>query len=373
MRKCILAISFLNLVMISMLSKADPSTEVLLPASSSSANPLSSGLQSGRYQTKEPSPEDQPIYSAKRNKKKSKDKKPASENAAVAAPEVNAAEIESEVVPTSPPVPAPTLGDQVRDIFKGGAEHTGQIYREQVHPDDVRNNKVEIDFASGTIYNNSTSNLAYRNYYSFAPFMKAGAHLWLTPLVGISGSYLSSFSETIPSALSSGSTVSVKSEWTQLSIDFRKFFGMSRRANSLNYGLFYDQYKMNVSQAEVSRVGLNSAGFGIYLNARVPTAPTYAWTFGGEVLPSVSHSETQTALNLQSGTSNTASRFGFFLGGELKLSRENQLIWMLGTRVEKDQFSGASNLADPYSGTTPNGVGVVNTWTYFNLGYRWGQ
>ena len=362
---------------ISVAAYADPSSEALLNISSedsssiNSVDPATAGLQSGRYQTKPADPQDKPVYTAsKKPKNKSKGKKPASE-----APPVIAT-----VAPTTPSAepdvsekPTPGLGDQVRDIFKGGAEHTGQVYREQIHPDDIRNNKVELEADSGMIYNSSTANLAYRNYYSFSPFMKAQARLWLTPLVGISGSYLSTFSETLPSTNASAGSVNAKSEWSELSFDFRKFYGLSRRANSLNYGLFYNEYKLTIPATEATRAGLTSQGVGLYLNVRIPTAPSYAWTFGGDLAPSINHVENQTALNLQSGPSNTASRMGFFLGGEMKLSRENQLIWSLGVKIEKDQFSGTSNLSDPYTGLTPTGVTVTNTWTYFNLGYRWGQ
>ncbi len=352
---------------------ADPSIEILLNNSSGAGTgsvekgATSSGLQSGRYQAKEPNASDQPVFKIK-EKKKSKGKKPASESAPIKV-DIPAAIEEPEVSVK----PTPELMDQVRDIFKGGAGHTGELYREQIHPDDIRNNRVELEVGTGTIYNNSTANLAYRNYYSFAPFMRAQAHLWMTPLVGISGSYLATFSETLPTTNSSGNSVSVKSDWSELSIDLRKFYGMSRRSNSLNYGLFYNQYKMSVGASELTRPGLLSQGLGLYLNVRIPTAPSYAWTFGGDVAPSIIHGESQTGLNLHSGATNASSRIGFFLGGEMKLSRENQLVWSLGVKIEKNQFSGSSNLADPYTGQTPAGVTVTNTWTYFNLGYRWGQ
>jgi len=346
--------------------QADPATESLLHAGVSSEDSSVSGLQSGRYQAKPSTPDDEPVYKPK-PKKKMNSKRPASVEPAVLA------EVPEAAPQELPPKAVPGVGEQVVDILKGGTDRTGEVYREQIHPDDIRNNRVELDVGTGMIYNNSTANLAYRNYYSFAPSMNAGAHLWLTPLAGISAHYLSTYSETVPSTSALATSVNVKSEWAQLSFDFRKFFGMSRRANSLNYGLMYSQYKLNVSASEPTRPGLLTSGLGLYLNLRIPTAPSYAWTFGGDISPSLSHSETSTALNLQSGSSVQASRLGFALGGEFKLSRENQLIWSLGVKVEKDQFSGTSNLSDPSTGLTPTGVNVTNTWTYFNLGYRWGQ
>lgn len=87
----------------------------------------------------------------------------------------------------------------------------------------------------------------------------------------------------------------------------------------------------------------------------------------------LSHAEQQTSLGLTSGASNTSSRIGISGGGEFKFNRSSQVIWTLGVKMETNQFSGAASIADPATGTTPTGVGITNTWTYLNLGYRWGQ
>ena len=369
-----MSISFSGLIFIATMflarvAIADPASDMLLISSESSDGPT--GLQSGRYQAKEALPDDQPVFkpkSALKDKKKNSGKRPASDSAPVP---VAIAPVVEEV--EEPVKPAPGVGEQVSDLFKGGADHTGETYREQLHLDDVRRNKVELEINSGMIYDSSIANLAYRTYYSFSPSIKVQAHLWLMPLVGISADYMSTYSETLSSTKANASSVNVQSTWSDLSIDFRKFYGMSRRSNSLNYGILYTQYQLSVPASETTRTGLSSQGFGLYLNARIPTAPSYAWTFGGDFIPTLIHGETQTALNLQSGSSNTASRLGLFLGGELKLSRENQITWNLGVKMEKDNFTGSPNLTDPYTGLTPSGVSITNTWTYFNLGYRWGQ
>jgi hypothetical protein len=346
----------------------------LLNGKGSPQEPSQAGLQSGRYQIKKDDTET--VIFPKKQKKpfkaavKKYRKHPASENLALPVKKVEPqkpAEVEE------PEIKEPTLTEQVSDILTGGHNQTANIYREQVHPDDVRVNKIEVDVSSGFIYDSSIANLSYRNYFSMAPDLSVGGRVWITPLVGLSGRYTSTFGEDVAATNSSTNRVAVKSEWTEIAIDFRKFYGMSRRANSLQYGFIYSEYKFGLSTSETTRVQLKSSGVSLYLSSRIPVAPSYAWVIGGDVAPIISHNELATGLNLQSGTSVASSRVGAFVGGEIKFSRQNQVTWTLGLKMERNQFSGNSNQADPYTGSTPNGVSVTNTWSYFQLGYRWGQ
>ncbi len=76
---------------------------------------------------------------------------------------------------------------------------------------------------------------------------------------------------------------------------------------------------------------------------------------------------------MSSGSSPETSRFGLDIGGEIKFSRQHQLIWKVGYQLEKNQFSAVSTLPDPETGTVSENVGVSNSWTFFQFGYRWGQ
>jgi hypothetical protein len=78
-------------------------------------------------------------------------------------------------------------------------------------------------------------------------------------------------------------------------------------------------------------------------------------------------------LDLSSGEAGESTRVDFIIGGELKLARQNQIIWNLTTSFEKNQFNGQANVVDPERGTAPKGVSVENSFVLFSLGYRWGQ
>lgn len=356
---------------------ADLYTETLPTGKSSGQIPSETGLQSGRYQIRQDQSE-QLIYpkasilKPNSNKNGKWNKRPASESDAV--PAILPVKKEEATADINKPEPVePTIQEQVSDLMSGGRKKISEVYREQIHPDDIRMNKIEVDIGSGLFYNNAKANFSYRTYYSFAPNLSVGAKVWLTPLLGISGKYQSTYGEDVAATTNTNNRVAIKTEWVEAAIDLRKFYGFSRRSNSLQYGLIYSEYKFNPPANDGTRIALKTSGVGLYLSTRIPVAPSYSWTFGGELFPILSHSEIPTTLNLQSGASVSSSRVGLNFGGEFKMSRQNQIIWSLGIKIERNQYSGSANMTDPETGTTPTGVSVTNTWTALQLGYRWGQ
>lgn len=361
----------------SSLAFADIYTDTIQTSQGSGANPSETGLQSGRYQIRQDKKEEiiYPKESFKKSNSKTNhklNKRPASEGEILPTTLPSKGEESSSVNEKQEPI-EPTIKEQVSDLISGGRKKVAEVYREQIHPDDIRMNKIEVDIGSGLFYDNSKANYAYRTYYSFAPNLSLGAKVWLTPLLGISGRYQTTYGEDVSATTNTNNRVAVKSEWIEAAIDLRKFYGFSRRSNSLQYGLIYSEYKFNPPASDGTRVALKSSGVGIYVSTRIPVAPSYSWTFGGELFPILSHSEIPTTLSLQSGSSVSSSRVGLNFGGEIKMSRQNQIIWNLGVKIERNQYSGSANMTDPETGTTPTGVSITNTWTSLQLGYRWGQ
>lgn len=356
---------------------ADIYTETIQTSQNSGQNPSETGLQSGRYQIRQDQSE-QLIYPKVNSKKSISNKNakwnkhPASEGDPVPTDLPNKKTEPAEPADMPEPV-EPSIKDQVSDLISGGRKKVAEVYREQIHPDDIRMNKIEVDIGSGLFYNYSKANFAYRTYYSFAPNLAVGARVWLTPLLGISGKYQTTYGEDVAATTNTNNRVAIKSEWVEASIDLRKFYGFSRRSNSLQYGLIYSEYKFNPPANDGTRIALKTTGVGLYLNARFPVAPSYSWTLGGELFPILSHAEVPTTIILQSGAAVSSSRVGVNFGGEFKMSRQNQMIWNLGLKIERNQYSGSANMTDPETGMTPSGVSVTNTWTTLQLGYRWGQ
>jgi hypothetical protein len=267
----------------------------------------------------------------------------------------------------------PNLVDQVKDLVLGNPQPTIELYKEQVHPDDVRLNKLEINVTPGFLYVDSKSNYSFKNFTSASPFAQMGAAIWFTPLLGINGSYGLTTAADINEGFSSNNKTSVVFEKIELAADYRKFFGMSRRSNSVTIGLHYIENTFSPAADNLKRVKSKTNGIGFHFQSRFPIAPSFSWILGAKLEPKLSHQEQDTGINLRSGDSVETSRFGFNFGSELKLSRHHQMILNLDLSTEKNKFSGLANTQDPESLVTPNGVSINNSQIIFSLGYRWGQ
>lgn len=267
----------------------------------------------------------------------------------------------------------PNLADQAQSLFTAKTEKIYDFYREQVHPDDIRNNKVEIEFAPTAVYNDSSSNYSFREYNSYFTALKLKANVWLTPLIGLSGQMLFSLGSDIDANDGTRSRVATKYDNLDLGLNFRKFFGISRKSNSIETSLLYSDYKFSPSSDSTARLKTKTTGFGLGVKARFPTSASYAWTLGGSFFPRLTHDESENAVAIESGSIMESSRLGLDFGGEFKFSRESQLVWNLGLSSERNQFDGAASLVDPQWGLTPSHVSVTNTIYMFSLGYRWGH
>lgn len=290
-----------------------------------------------------------------------------SSNVTVAAPTT------TPVLTETPEVEEPTIGEQAESLFSSKANKIYDFYREQIHPDDIRNNRVELDVMPVVVYNDSQSNFTYRDYQSFFDALKFKSNVWFTPLIGISGEIMFSFAADVDSLAADRSRIPAKYEMVDFGLNFRKFFGVSRKSSSLEFSVLYTDDKMTVPSDNTSRPRLKTQGVGAGLKARMPSSANYAWVFGGSFFPRLQHSESATGANIQSGASGENIRIGLNLGGEWKFTRESQMIWDMGVSAERNIFGGSASLPDPSTGLTPTNVSVTNTLYMFSLGYRWGR
>lgn len=283
-----------------------------------------------------------------------------------------------EAMPAVQPPPTASLGEepgirtQAESLFNDGAQKVYEFYKEQIHEDDIRNNRLEIEVSPTAVYNDSSSNYSFREYQSFFNALKVRSNVWLTPLIGVSGQILFSFAADVDSVIDQ-SRVSTKYEFMDVGLNFRKFFGMSRKSNSLEFSILFNENKTSPTSDNLSRPKLSSSGFGVGLKARLPTSFSYAWVIGGSFFPRLQHDESETGIDVNSGSMEESARIGLDLGGEWKFDRESQVIWNLGLSSERNVFDGTANLPDPSTGATPSNVSVTNTLYMFSLGYRWGH
>jgi hypothetical protein len=296
--------------------------------------------------------------------------------------EVTPTNVESPVVTTTPtpaPPPAPiakeepSFSQQAKSLLGTDADKVNDFYDEHFDEADPRHNKVEISFAPAFVTSESSSNFSYRNYRSVFTAMNLGANVWLTPALGVGGSFLFSLgADTSGDAVTNTRTI-VRYELLDMAIKFRKFFGFSSTSKSMEFDILYSDYKTTVPADDLYRARLKTSGLGAKMTLRVPSSAEVAWLVGGSFYPRLQHAEEKTGLNISSGNNTENTRVGLQLGSEITLSRQAQLFYEASVTSEKNLFDGSAALIDPATGNTPKNVSVTNTFYMFSLGYRWGN
>jgi hypothetical protein len=332
------------------------------------------GVETGRYEIHH-----EASLAAVVLKHAKKTRKPSSEDAEtkVAVEQKAEAEIKVQapalVVDNSEEKLEPSLSEQGRELLNGKVDKIYEFYQERIHPDDPRNNRVEIQISPGFMHNESKSNYSFRDYGSSFSNLTFESRVWFTPLIGVSGKFTFSFAADLSGDKVTQSRIPAHYEFLDLAVNLRNYFGLSRKAKSWELDLLYTDYKLDAPSDNNYRARLKSSGLGLGLKTRLPTSASYAWTLGASFFPRLQHSEEATGAAIQSGGGAESARIGFDVGGEYKFTRFSQVIWSVGMMSEKNLFSGSAGLVDPATGQTPSNVGVTSTFYMFNLGYRWGQ
>jgi hypothetical protein len=242
---------------------------------------------------------------------------------------------------------------------------------EQVHPEDRRNNRVELSLAPMYFYDGSSSSYSFRNFTTQGPGLGLQADLWFTPTFGMHGDYKSSLAASVTSPAAK-QTVKLGYQSVEVGPRFRKHFGLSRKASSLLYGVDYVVYDASVPGSIVDRVSTTTSGLSLSLQAGLPSSISYQHFIGVELQPKLIHSEKSSA-NIHAGGSNETNAVGAWLGGEWIFDRTHQMFWKAQHRIEQNRFDGTASTLDPETGTIPQGSTVTNSLTIFSIGYRWGS
>lgn len=280
------------------------------------------------------------------------------------------------VEPTTAVVASPAsspITSQMQELVLGGSPEEIDLYRDRLHPEDTRNNLVELTLAPGYVYTNAASNYWFREYYSSAPVLMIGAQIWVTPFFGINTSITNSMNASIDSTTATDNRISLDQQWLDAGFRWRSFYGVSRKAPVMSFGLDFSEYTVRVPSSATQRVGTKTNGAKLSWEAMIPGGNSFAWQFGGFIIPRADHNENKSALTLKSGTSDESTVIGLWLGGNHTFDRRSQLFWRIQHSVEKNTFEGAASTADPVTGATPTGVSVTTGTTMFTFGYRWGN
>ena len=279
-------------------------------------------------------------------------------------------------IPAAPPVSSAAVVAPKPEESPGAVIEAGPDLRAPIEPvveDDRRQNLLELDIAPFYVYNGSDSPATHRRYSASSTGMSAAGRIWFTPTFGAQARYASTFAASVSDSLTSGNRVGADHDWTQVGLRSRRFFSAKGNSASLTFGVDYWAYEFNVPTEATLREKIRTTGVGISLEGDFPTSSSYAWTVRLSAVPRARHEESSTQNTIRSGGSPETNVVDLGLGGRLSFDRSNDLYWRLSHRVEQTRFSGPSSAGDAQTGSILSGVTVMNSFTFFEFGYSWGN
>jgi|GEM_PF-5499855 len=267
----------------------------------------------------------------------------------------------------------PPLSEQFSSLFNKEGNSLLDYYSDKIHPEDIRNNRLEVDIHSMYSDIKSHSNYSYRQYETQFVGFDLGTNVWITPGIGITSRISYSIAASIPNSAPSNSNSLAKFEDLDFGFKFRRFFGSSRRANYFETTIVLLDSKINVLADDSQRMRTKTNGIAVLMNVYLPVSPHWTHHFGVFFAPRLSHSEASTGIEAFSGSPGDSNKFGLIVGSDLKFNRENQVLLDLGIYSEKNQFTGLTSLQDQDTNNVLNNTAVRTTTSVLRIGYRWGK
>lgn len=355
--------------------QVDPSAEILLRNSSSSAE--EEDIEKGRYTrsvrrnqrntqtrpTTRPSP---PTAKSSKNPKANAeaDSKPSVENKEVADATQN---------PNGPVTEKPSELEVMKDLMPTRGNQATQEYFRQIDREDSRRNILDISVAPMFFSVHSDSNYWYRDYRSYGPGLGLGASIWFSPFLGLTTSIKSSLSTDIVGNPAATESLSADHLWVDVGFIFRRFTTLKKNSSLIKYGLGFRDYALKIPSDSNQRVNINTSGVLLSVEWGGEVKEGKRNNFGVEIVPKANHIENYAAVNIQSGNDNETNIVGVWVGQEFEFTRKQKVFWRLKHSFEKSLFGGSANVTDPETGVAPTGVVVNQSKTFLQLGINFGN
>lgn len=284
-------------------------------------------------------------------------------------PQVSADEITQQEVPK---VTDPTLEENVRAIVTEEDPDSLVVYKKQIHPNDVRRNKLEIDIRLGQASKTSKSDYRFKDYSFSSPSVGVRARFGLTPMVSFVGDFSSLVGGNI-SYISKSTLIGVVDETSYFGFHYRKYQGLSRRASSFEVGLGYLDSQFRVPKSVTERVGQSTSGLDLNGTLRISTAVNHTMLFSVKLAPTLKSKETASEASISSGKLKSSYLIGASFGGEYFLERRRQITWSFGWEEMVSRHSGTATPVDPLNNQVMSDVKVSESLIHLSVGYRWGH
>jgi len=349
-------------------SQLDPASSILLNQQRTSTR--DTGIDSGRYTVKPRDTAREPRETARENEVRRDERRrttPRTEEQTQRLESAEQAESKIGREATATEAPQDPMSNSPRVVEDTTSSANPPLQQKR------RENILEISVAPTFIYNDSSSSYTFRNYHTASPGFFAEARVWLNPTLGVQGSYGSSLGAHVRDSLNSDRNVALTHQWLSAGVRTRRFSSDRLNAPSFSLGLDYREYQFQASSQSQLRVKTRTSGPAVILESDWPTSARRSLIFDAYFMPKSQHRESDTQLQLRSGSNVDTSSMGISVGTRLQIDRVNAIYFKLSHSYEKNLFSGAAGVADPRTGTAPVGVSVQNSMTLFQFGYAWGN
>ena len=297
------------------------------------------------------------------------------------------------VIAETLPTPAPTPTEQLKTLpqleepsvampgHQGGLQgflfggDPSEIYEFKKHLDDMdlRKNSFELSLASSWIQYQSSGTSWGREAQSKGMGFGVEACYWVSPLLGVVGSYRGSLSGTIQKQFGSDETVPLNQSWLGLGIRFRRFFGSHKKMSSFAWGIDGRQRDLRTSSAESEKFNTRSRAAFLVAEGRIPMTARWVATVQMALAPWVDHQESGGRSGDFSGVDATSTSYSLGLGMEYVFDRGHRFFLKAKGDIEANQFQRSSGLIDPRTGLVSRGVSVSQSFFVLELGYIWGN
>lgn len=337
----------------------DPSSALLLaPTGQQSSRGERSGVESGRYTVR-------PRSTSEKAVPEKVSEKPALERSTRKSSEsVSTAEAKGNGELSPGVVIAPGRDGTV--LVPSVNPSTAQSEKTSSSPEaNLRTHLLELSIASSYLFESATSNYSYRNFATSGPGYVADARVWLSPELSIGANYLSSLGGQISSGSGQVSYSRTELSW---GIGFRQIFSKSE----LIVAIEAVETQSRVAAEATDRVRTKTNGVRLRIESLQFDSPSTAWGLSFAAAPKLGHEESAAATDIRSGSS--AESYAALAALERRWifdNSSNSVFVKLQHSVERNIFSGTANRLDPASQLTPQGVGVTDSTTLIQFGYRW--
>lgn len=235
------------------------------------------------------------------------------------------------------------------------------------------NNLLRLSLGGTYLNMHSKSPWFARKYDMSSLGFFAQGEAWLTNQLGVSASFVSTFSTHVVDDPDGTVYTSAVKEWLTGGLVLRRNFFQPQKEATVRFGLDYLQSNFRASGSSLSRRDWITDGIRFNIDLEQKISSNHSLLFGLELSPVLKHRERGGNRDAGSGRGIDSNLMGLYLGHQVYLSERFAYFWKTSVRIERNQFSGWTESEDPFKETFLRNIPVEQTYFFLKTGLLWGD